>query len=85
MVIMMSMAGSIAEPRKHRTEILVLQVFIGVVLFLLLRVFHDALADLNSCRLRRVYKFVRAATRTLSRPVRRKNHPGTDTPVAFLG
>jgi len=25
---------------------------------------------------RRVYKFVRAATRTISRPVRRKNHPG---------
>lgn len=25
---------------------------------------------------KRVYKFVRAATRTLSRPVKRKNHPG---------
>jgi len=25
---------------------------------------------------KRVYKFVRAATRTIQRPVRRKNHPG---------
>ena len=60
-------------------------VIIGVVLFQLLRICHEGLADLNSCRLRRVYKFVRAATRTLSRPVRRKNHPGADTPVAFGG